>query len=153
MTLRRTRMRAIPDKRLQALGYMPSNTLTSRNPMAVKRSDTGPKCSARDAVHERSGGLCEFVWCPCRAEQMHHRRPRRMGGSSAADTNDSSNLVDLCSAHHAWVESNRLDAIAMGLILPAGAVPAQVSVLLRHDPEPVFLTPAGTWVRFEEACA
>lgn len=132
----------------------PSSTLVTHKVTTAKRSkDTGPKQPTRTLVHVRSGDLCEFVWCPCRAEQMHHRRPRRMGGSSSVGTNCPSNLVHLCSAHHSWVESNRTAAVEMGLILPATADPARVPVLLRHDKFPVWLTPTGGWVRFEEACA
>lgn len=73
-----------------------------------KRRDTGPSPAVRAEVHARSGMCCErcgssLVWG---GGEMHHRRPRKMGGSSVPETNLPSNLVDLCSGCHGWVESH-----------------------------------------------
>ncbi len=144
-------------EKVTAAGHRPTSTFTPKpreaaKPKAAPRR-TDPKQSERDLVRGRSGGLCEFRACTRAAEQMHHRRPRRMGGSTAPDVNGAANLVDLCAWHHRWVEFHRTAAAAMGLLLSARANPARVPVLTRHDEEPVWLLPSGEWLRFEEACA
>jgi len=116
----------------------------------VKRRNTGPSRSTRGLVAARSGGVCELV-CFLAAVHVHHRRPRRAGGSSLADTNSASNLLHLCMFHHEAVEANRSWAYEWGLILSAGADPAQVPVRgTRHDSGPVWLLPDGSWLRYEE---
>jgi 5-methylcytosine-specific restriction enzyme A len=69
--------------------------------------------------------------CDQRAGHIHHRRPRRLGGSRRADTNRPSNLLHLCADHHTAVESLRTRAYALGLLLPAGADPAASPVFRR----------------------
>ncbi len=143
--------------KVSASGFRPTSTFTPRPREAGKAKAsprrTDPKPAERDVVRGRSGGVCEFRACTRGAEQMHHRRPRRMGGSTAPDVNGAANLVDLCAWHHRWVEFHRTAAEALGLLLSARADPLRVPVLTRHDEQPVWLLPDGTWLRFEEACA
>lgn len=144
--------------RLKAFGgRFPRNSLerpgAPKMRAQTRHADTGPKRSERQVVHARSGGGCEFSDCAHVAEHLHHRRPRRMGGSSAPDVNGAANLVHLCSWHHRWVELNRAEALAMGLLLPAKGDPLRVPVLTRHDEEPIWLLASGEWLRYEEACA
>jgi 5-methylcytosine-specific restriction enzyme A len=69
----------------------------------------------REAVRRRSGGWCEFDACLKRAAHMHHRLPRSAGGPHTPE-----NLAHLCAAHHAWVESYRTDAYALGWLIRRG---------------------------------
>lgn len=114
---------------------------------------TGPTPAVQKIVKARSGGVCEFTGCTDAGGHIHHRRPRRMGGSKAPETNGVANLLHLCCGHHDWVESNRAAAIVKGLLLYATADPGGALVWTRHSDGPIFLTPDGGWVRYEEACA
>lgn len=55
------------------------------------------------------------------AFSVHHRRPRRMGGTKRADANAAQNLLILCGSGvtgcHGWVESNRTEAYSRGYLL------------------------------------
>jgi len=73
--------------------------------------------------------------------QIHHRRPRGMGGSSASDTNISGNALALCVGCHQHIESNRDEAIRMGWIVRQQFDPAAQRVLRRG--EWVYLTNDG----------
>jgi 5-methylcytosine-specific restriction protein A len=108
-----------------------SSELRRATPGDARRRDTGPARAVRELVAQRSGGRCEVTGCDQPAEHLHHRRPRRLGGSRRADTNRPSNLLHLCADHHTAVESLRTRAYALGLLLPAGADPAASPVLRR----------------------
>lgn len=62
--------------------------------------------------------------------EVHHRRPRASGGSSAADTNTPANLVLVCVDCHRWAESHRERARADGWLVRQGSDPAAVPVLV-----------------------
>lgn len=101
--------------------------------------------AVRDQVDQRSMGRCEICGAYPGTE-YHHRRPRRAGGSRAADTGTASNCLLLCSAAgtskcHEFVESRRALSILMGWLLTQYATPAVNSVVYRG--ERVFLTEGG----------
>lgn len=138
----------VPLQRKTALGN--ANAASARHRESAARMaapkrarNTGPNRSTLKILAARSEGLCEFWQCLDPAGHTHHRRPRRMGGSSAPDTNLPANLVRLCPGHHDFVESQRAKALEIGLLLHAGAAPAKVPVLLRHGR--VLLGNDGTW--------
>jgi hypothetical protein len=93
-----------------------------------KRTYTGPSKSTLHVIDQRSQGSCEFPECSSPAVHTHHRRPRRAGGTKRPETNLPSNLIRLCLAHHEWVESNRTEALALGMLLHDSADPAEVPV-------------------------
>lgn len=87
--------------------------------------------------------------------QIHHRVPRRMGGSRDPRLGSAENGVLLCVGCHAWVESHREEARAQGLlasrlgdvvessgsegdgldeVVDDGAAPAEVFALLNGSP-------------------
>jgi hypothetical protein len=85
---------------------------------------------------------------------MHHRHPRRMGGSSRPELNTPANLLLLCGSGttgcHGRVEGNRTRAYKDGLILHDGADPAGVPVMFNNTavsawPQRVWLTVDGTY--------
>lgn len=70
---------------------------------------------ARAWVIDRAGGQCEVVIdgyrCPDRLDQVHHIRRRSQGG-----TDDVSNLLAVCSAHHDEIHADPKWAMAMGFL-------------------------------------
>ena len=84
----------------------------------------------RARVMARSGGFCEIraVGCWDEASQLHHRRPRGMGGSRNPVTGSASNAAACCVQCHAWAESNRELARDRGWIVRQGADPREIPV-------------------------
>lgn len=89
---------------------------------------TGPSTDVRLLVLGRDHWLC----LRCNAStglEIHHRCPRRSGGTSALSVNFPENLVSLCVNCHRWVESQRYAAKMAGYLLStpdrAQAVPLQ----------------------------
>lgn len=74
---------------------------------------------------------------------VHHRRPRRMGGSQLPDTNAPQNLLILCPDDHEMVESERTAAYAGGWLVRQGDDPAEVPVLIVAELK--FLTADGKY--------
>lgn len=58
-------------------------------------SGQAKKRSRREAVFDRSRGLCQFGGCIKEATELHHIVPRHEGG-----TNVVGNLQGLCHTHH-----------------------------------------------------
>lgn len=84
----------------------------------------------RRDVRGRSNGVCE-VCGQRRAEQMHHRQPRGMGGTSQRRRHHLENILDVCGRCHMKIESNRTVAEFNGWLVPAGMDPGQMPVYLR----------------------
>jgi hypothetical protein len=80
---------------------------------------TGPSLAVRQLVIERSDWGC--LRCrQARGAQIHHRRPRKSGGTSRPEINSPENLAFLCLNCHIWVEHNREAAKATGWLVPEG---------------------------------
>jgi 5-methylcytosine-specific restriction protein A len=62
---------------------------------------------------------------------IHHRRPRRMGGTLDPEINSPANLVLLCRACHSDIESHRQQALTDGWLLYSTANPEQQPVSIR----------------------
>lgn len=102
---------------------------------------TGFTAAQRRAIVARDFGLC--LRCSThRISDVHHRRPRGMGGSELV--NRLSNGVTLCRTCHDWIESNRIAAKATGWLLSADEDPAEVP-LINIWGQAVRLTDEGTW--------
>ena len=78
------------------------------------RVSTGPSAEVRAEVIARARGRCERCGTWADQGQVHHRKPRQMGGTSRPEINDASNLVLLCQLCHDDVESHRTDAYEAG---------------------------------------
>jgi hypothetical protein len=99
--------------------------------------DTGFPETVRELVLIRSGGNCEVMVgpsCLYAVHQIHHRRPRGMGGSRRESTNKASNALGVCWPCHAHIESNRDRALRNGWLVSQGDEPAEQSVLWRGRP-------------------
>ncbi|SNR32822.1 hypothetical protein [Blastococcus mobilis] len=116
----------------------------------------------RHAVYARSGDRCEVgatAECRLRAgwfdnvtgRSIHHRRPRRMGGTRAVDIHDPANLLAVCGngtrGCHGWIERNRVAAMEQGWLLGSGADPVSRACTLR-DGRTVLLRVDGYVVLF-----
>jgi hypothetical protein len=118
----------------------PRKAFIRRRAIVRHRRYTGPTRKIRKIVHERSGGVCEFVNCQRIATDLHHRKPRRMGGRAGKAINQPANLMHVCRVDHDWLEEHRADAYETGWLLreheDAEAVPVALSAgmfLLDND--------------------
>ena len=105
---------------------------------------TGPSKAVQDLVHARSGGLCERCG-DSGGEQIHHRRPRGMGGTRRESTNLPSALLDLCQPCHAWVETtgrSNGESYRKGFLVRQAQDPAAVPVHYREGAA-VYLGESG----------
>lgn len=92
------------------------------------RTPPGIPRALRDLVAERDEYRC--VYCgrhkaPAVPFSTHHRAPRGMGGSPAANT--AANVILLCGTGttgcHGLMESNRAWATSLGYLVPSGINP------------------------------
>jgi 5-methylcytosine-specific restriction enzyme A len=99
---------------------------------------TGFPVKVRATVHHRAAGMCEKCGT-ARATEIHHRRPRGMGGSKVDDTNTASNALFLCARCHGIIEDQRRYAIDQGWLVKQHHHPADIPVLYR-----------GAWVFLDD---
>lgn len=105
---------------------------------------SGVTYSVGKIVTERDGQCVARATHPGSArqgEQIHHRKPRRMGGTKCSSTNQPANLIWLCRKCHDYIESNRTEARALGWILADFQVPALTQ--LRYLGKDALLDDAG----------
>ncbi len=100
---------------------------------------TGFSKQVRRQIEDRAAGSCERCGIAAPAYQLHHRRPRGMGGSTAVETNRASNGLCVCVSCHADIEANREEALRFGWLVRQGQNPVEVSVLRK-----------GMWVRLAD---
>lgn len=92
---------------------------------------TGPTPSVRDQVKERARRHCERCGIPMdRPGHIHHRQPRKMGGTSRPSINYPSNLLFVCAYCHMQIEERRTRSTRYGWLVPEPALPAEVPVKL-----------------------
>lgn len=99
----------------------------------------------RDQLLERSRGGCEL--CGHRATNVHHRKPRGMGGTRQSDIHALTNLLHLCGTGttgcHGAIEADRARAHQYGWLVSQWQDPAQVPV--RIPGGWVYLLPTGAY--------
>lgn len=94
---------------------------------------TGFPPLVRTLIYERAAGRCERCdeWASdC---EIHHRRPRGMGGSRREDTNTTSCGVLLCASCHRHVESYRAKAFDDGWLVRQSQSPKDIPVYRRGE--------------------
>lgn len=111
----------------------------TREYVTKRRRATGPTAAVLALVRERSGGDCERCGNDWAAE-VHHRRPRGMGGTHRGGSNRASALLHLCRRCHEDCESNRNQALIHGWLVNQHGDPRLVPVLTRHG-----------WIRLTDA--
>ena len=84
------------------------------------------------------------------ALELHHRRLRGMGGTSAGGSHDAANGVALCTWHHAWAHRYRGKSEPLGLIVSRYRAPAEVPLVLDGRGTRMWLTPDGRY-RYRQA--
>lgn len=119
-----------------------------RSPSKKRWRNTGPTAEVVDLVLERAQYGCELDGAQIGDRRgvdyhVHHRRPRRMGGSQLPDTNAPQNLLILCPDCHETVESERTAAYGGGWLVRQNADPTRVPVLILA--RSVFLTSDGRY--------
>lgn len=85
---------------------------------------SGPNSATRALIWDRDRYSCRR--CGRVGEQIHHRHPRKMGGTNRAWVNEPANLVLLCYRCHQWVELHREKATEEGWLLPEGYGPQAI---------------------------
>lgn len=93
---------------------------------------TGFSPAVRALITARSSGKCEICGLHA-ADEIHHRRPRGMGGSKRPDTNTASAGVHLCRDCHRLVELHRSVAFTCGWLVSQYAEPSAVLFMYRGD--------------------
>lgn len=97
--------------------------------------DTGASREIRTAVVARSQVRGHPSCERCGAappEQIHHRKPRRLGGTRDPQANQPANLVAICAGCHLAIEMHRSRAYAEGWLVPDGNDPAETAVFYRR---------------------
>lgn len=152
--VRRTPLRAKAGLKSNKSG-LKSNGGGLKRSVAQRRGwDTGPSKRVVALVFDRDGGRCVRCGSFVHGERglsysLHHRLPRRSGGSKRPELNLAANLVTLCGSAttpggcHTAVESARAAALAGGWLLHANQEPAAVPVESWWGW--VFLDDAGRW--------
>lgn len=94
---------------------------------------TGFPPEVRDLIIARAHGMCEIAAPGCTqfGEQIHHRRPRGIGGTRRTDTNRAANGLMACAACHSHIESRRAEAIAAGWLVRQHEHPRAIPVKWR----------------------
>ena len=94
---------------------------------------TGFSNDVKQMIFARSEGYCEVLspGCGRAATEIHHRRPRGMGGTVRPETNLASNGLAICRACHLRCEAMRNWARENGFVLLQGDNPADVPVFWR----------------------
>lgn len=82
----------------------------------------------REQIRERAKDRCEKCGSLALYHQIHHRRPRGMGGSKDPDTGSPANGLWVHPACHAKIESNREESLEAGYLVRQGVDPTAVPV-------------------------
>lgn len=86
----------------------------------------------RDLIHHRANGRCEICGMPCIGGQIHHRRPRGMGGTTRQESGKASNGLYVHLKCHSNIESQRNVALRNGWLVPQTGEPADIPVVLYY---------------------
>lgn len=125
----------------------------SPDPSPEQPRHTGPDFWTQQLVQARFANRCA-VCGGYNGGTIHHRKPRRAGGTVDPATNYPSNLLWVCgtgtSGCHGTIESHRTRAYDNGWLLGDRAQPAGVAVLL-WDGRRVLLDDEGGYRAAQKA--
>lgn len=110
----------------------------------------------RDLIEARAGGVCELCGV-LPVAQIHHRRPRGMGGTSDPGTNRAANGLALCSCCHDVVEGRSVLHPQLGRVRGSRAESERkgwlISRLSPDAPDEVPVWTAIGWVQLSNSGA
>ncbi|WP_280320127.1 hypothetical protein [Nocardia wallacei] len=114
--------------------------LPKQQPRRSKPNKDGFGPRVKSLIVARSGGVCELDGCG-RAEVIHHRGPRALGGTHQGWVNWAANGFHIASRCHDRIESHRTRAYVNGWLVSrlGSVVAADVPVLRR-----------GAWVLLDD---
>lgn len=110
-----------------------------RRPGRPKSHPRMQENSARLAVRQRSGGICEKCGA-AQAREWHHRQNRSQGGLWTA-----ANGMDLCTSCHRYVTEHPEESYRNGWSVRSTADPAEVPVLVTTHPGGAYGLPEIEW--------
>lgn len=85
----------------------------------------------REQIKNRAHGTCEVCGFTISYNaQIHHRKPRGMGGTKSEQSGSMSNGLFVHPKCHAQIESDRNKAMSMGFLMYQGDDPSNVPVKL-----------------------
>lgn len=84
----------------------------------------------RRLVEDRAKGICEMCGAPVGMGQIHHRKPRGMGGTKNVASRSPSNALFVHFRCHEWIERNRTEAYHMGYLVHQAEESSEKPVLL-----------------------
>ncbi len=82
----------------------------------------------QEQIRARANGRCEMCGAIAMYHQIHHRRPRGMGGSKDPACGTAANGLFVHPGCHAKIESNREQAYQKGYLVRQGQDPAAIPV-------------------------
>lgn len=82
----------------------------------------------RDLIRKRAKDRCEMCGAVALYHQVHHRRPRGMGGSKDPVSGSPANGLWVHPSCHAKIESRREDAYQKGYLVRQSQDPREVPV-------------------------
>lgn len=100
-----------------------------------------------ELILARSQGQCEIMSqvCSFHVSDVHHRRPRGMGGTNEPSANLASNGIAVCRRCHMWTESQRTWALENGFILKQGMTDPQEAAIWWRCNRTDFGNAAKVW--------
>lgn len=104
---------------------------------------------ARKLIEQRARGRCELCDAPAQTAQIHHRKPRGMGGTKNPASRSPSNGLYVHFKCHEWIERNREQAALKGYLVPQWADSDTTPVLFGSSW--YLLLPDGTKTKVEVA--
>lgn len=87
----------------------------------------------RDLVLSRAQDKCERCGGRITQAQIHHRKPRGMGGSKNPEVGSPANAMLVHPACHAWIESHREQAYENGWLVHSWQEPSKIPVKRGFD--------------------
>lgn len=99
------------------------------------KRNTGFSAEVRGLIRDRAAGNCERCGdlnnVRDHGAQVHHRRPRGMGGTRRDSSNQAANGLLLCGMCHRVIENNRTQAFGLGQLVEQNSDPLTTPVLVR----------------------
>ena len=96
---------------------------------------TGGQFSAATAalIEARAKGRCEYCGREAPTWQIHHRRPRGMGGTKRPGTAGAANGVLTHHWCHTRIERERAESREIGFLLYQGDTPEMIPILINQE--------------------